>query len=57
MLETIVRAIFGDPSEKQLKLYEKDLLRVKEFEQKFQTEILSVEKIREKMASIRTRFE
>ncbi len=56
MLSLIAR-IFGDPSEKKLKKYQKDLDKIKEFEVHLQNDIHTVEEIQAKTHGFQSLFE
>lgn len=56
MLSLIAR-IFGDPSEKKLKKYQKDLEKIKEFEVRLQNDIHTVEEVQAKTHAFQSLFE
>ncbi len=56
MLDTLIRKVFGDPSEKKLKQYQKELRSIKEIEIELSL-LNSLEEVQSRVREIRTRFE
>ena len=56
LLHTLIRVLFGDPSEKRLKSYQKELRKITEFESSFAL-LGSISEIQEEMSRIRSKFE
>ncbi len=54
---SLITKIFGDPSEKKLKKYQKDLDAIKEFETKLQSEIQTIEEVQAKTHAFQSLFE
>ncbi len=56
MLDQIITKLFGDPSEKKLKLYQKELEKIKEVEVNYRNEIATIEQVQAKTHEFQTRF-
>ncbi len=56
LLHSIIRTIFGDPSEKRLKSYQKELAKVRVWEEKF-ANLPDLAAVQAEMTMIRARFE
>jgi preprotein translocase subunit SecA len=56
MLDQIITKLFGDPSEKKLKLYQKELEKIKEIEINYRNEIATIEQVQAKTHEFQTRF-
>lgn len=54
---SLITKIFGDPSEKKIKKYTKDLEKIKEIEERFQNEMQTVEEIQAKTHAFQSLFE
>ena len=54
---SLITKIFGDPSEKKLKKYGKDLEKIKEIEVRFQNEIQTIEEVQAKTHAFQSLFE
>jgi preprotein translocase subunit SecA len=54
MIETLIKKIFGDPSEKRLKLYQKELLQIRALEEDIIAKYDSVASIQARVAELRT---
>ena len=57
MINTLIAKIFGDPSEKKLKSYTKELEKIKVIEAQYRDEISTVEQIQAKTHEFQTRFD
>jgi preprotein translocase subunit SecA len=55
MLDSLIRKIFGDPGEKRLRNYQKELLAIKEIEARISP--LSLSDIQTRVGEIRAQFE
>ena len=55
-LHSIIRSVFGDPSDKRLKSYQRELQKVIELYEQFVTEVQSIEDIQLRMQNLRTKF-
>jgi hypothetical protein len=55
-LHSIIRSIFGDPSDKRLKHYQRELVNVVELYEQFTTEIQSIEGVQARMQDLRSKF-
>lgn len=53
---SFISKIFGDPSEKKLKIYKKDLEEVKKIEKKYRDEITTVEQVQAKTHEFQSKF-
>lgn len=53
---SFITKIFGDPSEKKLKIYKKDLEEVKKIEKKFRDEITTIEQVQAKTHEFQSKF-
>lgn len=53
MIETLIRKIFGDPSEKRLKLYQKELLNIRALEEEIILQYDSIASIQARVAELR----
>jgi preprotein translocase subunit SecA len=56
MLNFLITRIFGDPSEKKLKSYKKELEKIKAIESRYQTEITTIEQIQARTHEFQSRF-
>lgn len=56
MLEVLIKKIFGDPSEKRLKQYQKELASIRELESDISEKYPSVESIQSRMKELRSSF-
>lgn len=54
---SLITKIFGDPSEKKIKKYTKDLEKIKEIEERFQNEMQTIEEIQAKTHAFQSLFE
>jgi preprotein translocase subunit SecA len=57
MLDLIITKLFGDPSEKKLKTYQKELEKIKLIENSYRNEISTIEQAQAKTHEFQTRFE
>ncbi|MDD2487183.1 MAG: preprotein translocase subunit SecA [Candidatus Gracilibacteria bacterium] len=57
MIENLIKKIFGDPNEKQVKKYFDQVEKIKEIEEKFIKEIDTIEKVQEKTKHFMSLFE
>lgn len=57
MINTLITKIFGDPSEKRVKQYARDLEEIKALEAKLQSELTSLELVQAKTRDFMARFE
>jgi preprotein translocase subunit SecA len=55
MINSILTKIFGDPSEKKVKFYQKEIEKIKEVEQKFEN--FSLEDVKNKTQEFKKKFE
>lgn len=53
---SLIAKIFGDPSEKRIKKYQKDLDAIKRYESRFQTEIQTVEEVQARTHALQSLF-
>lgn len=53
MIENLIRKIFGDPAEKRLKQYQKELETIKALEGKIRSEYDSIESIQARISEFR----
>ncbi len=53
---SLIAKIFGDPSEKRIKKYQKDLDAIKTYEARFQTEIQTVEEVQARTHALQSLF-
>lgn len=53
---SLIAKIFGDPSEKRIKKYQKDLDTIKHHEARFQTEIQTIEEVQAKTHALQSLF-
>ncbi len=53
---SLIAKIFGDPSEKRIKKYQKDLDAIKSYETRFQTEIQTIEEVQAKTHALQSLF-
>ncbi len=56
MISSLLLKIFGDPSEKKLKSYQKDLEKIKHIESQYKDEISTVDQIQAKTHEFQSRF-
>lgn len=54
---SLITKIFGDPSEKKLRQYEKELLKIKEQESLYREEITTLDQVQAKTREFRSRFD
>ena len=52
-----ITKLFGDPSEKKLKIYKKDLEKIKEIEKKYRDEIKTISEVQAKTHEFQSKFE
>lgn len=57
MLSSILKTLFGDPGEKRLRSYQKELSLIHAIEARFATEITSVEAVQARTAELKAQFE
>lgn len=56
MINSLLKTLFGDPSDKKLKQYENALLDIKKIEERFASEINTLEEVHTKTAELKSRF-
>ena len=54
---SFITKLFGDPSEKKLKIYKKDLEKIKEIEKKYRDEIKTISEVQAKTHEFQSKFE
>ena len=54
---SFITKLFGDPSEKKLKIYKKDLEKIKEMEKKYRDEIKTISEVQAKTHEFQSKFE
>ena len=54
---SFITKLFGDPSEKKLKTYKKDLEKIKEIEKKYRDEIKTISEVQAKTHEFQSKFE
>lgn len=54
---SFITKLFGDPSEKKLKIYRKDLEKIKEIEKKYRDEIKTISEVQAKTHEFQSKFE
>ena len=54
---SFIQKLFGDPSEKKLKVYKKDLEKIKEIEKKYRDEIKTISEVQAKTHEFQSKFE
>ena len=54
---SFIQKLFGDPSEKKLKIYKKDLEKIKEIEKKYRDEIKTISEVQAKTLEFQSKFE
>lgn len=57
MINKLITKVFGDPSEKRVKLYSRDLEEIKLIEAKLEKELTSLELVQAKTREFMARFE
>ncbi len=56
MISSLLKALFGDPGEKRLRSYQKELDRIREIEARFASEITTVEAVQAYTAKLKAEF-
>lgn len=57
MIENVIRKIFGDPNEKQVKKYFDQIDKIKEIEKNLESELDTIEKVQEKTRNFQSLFD
>jgi len=57
MLENLIKSVFGDPNEKQVKKYFAQVEEIKKIEQNLEKELDSIEKVQAKTKEFMSLFE
>ncbi|HBA44626.1 TPA: hypothetical protein DEG21_02780 [Patescibacteria group bacterium] len=57
MLENLIKTVFGDPNEKQVKKYNIQVEEIKKIEQNLEKELDTIEKVQEKTKQFMSLFE